>query len=151
MQQFSRARSLAALVKGATWQQLLAIVLTLFVFLAAIFLAFQPFFDEFLYEDLLASDLEQRFGFRGGRVTVRTPDGERRVYVLLEVSAGGPLDRAGFRGGDVPSGAFHSQSAAFLKSLAAACDYPNREIFIGPLKSDGTLAEQRRVRLPCVR
>ncbi len=134
----------------ATPQQWLAIVLTLFVFVAAFVLCYQPYLDEFLYEYLLAGRFEERFGFRGGRVKVRTPEGEYSLYTLVEVSPGKPLERAGFRVGDVPSSWNHSQSAGFMQSLAMACEYPDREIFIGPRNPDGSRGEQRRLKLPCV-
>ena len=143
-------REAGRLITGATPQQWLTIALTLFVFLAAFTLAYQYYLDEFMYEHILASRFEQRFGFRGGRVTIRTPHGEYSVYTLLEITPGGALDRAGFRPGDVPSGAFHSQSAAFMRSLAIACEYPDRETFIGPVNADGSSGEQRRLKLPCV-
>jgi hypothetical protein len=137
-------------VISATPQQWLAMVLALFVFLAAFALVVQPYADEFLYEHLLASKFEKRFGFRGARVKLRTTNGEYSVYTLVHVTAGGPLDRAGFHAGDVPSGWFHSQSAGFMQSLAMSCESPDREIFIGPWNPDGSRGEQRRLRLPCV-
>jgi hypothetical protein len=135
---------------SATPQQWLAIVLALFVIIAAFTVAVQPFADEFLYEHLLASRFEQRFGFRGARVQVRSGEMEYSVYTLVEITPGGPLDRAGFRVGDVPSGSFHSQSAGFMRSLALACEYPDREVFIGPREVDGSPDNRRRVRPPCV-
>jgi hypothetical protein len=130
--------------------QWLVVVLALFVFLAAFVLAVQPYADEFLYEHLLANRFERRFGFRGARVDVRTPQGQYGVYTLIEITPGGALDRAGFRVGDVPSGWFHSQSAGFMQSLAIACEYPDRAIFIGPRNPDGSRGEQRQLKLPCV-
>jgi len=133
------------------WRQWLTIVIALFVLMAATFVVMQPYADEFLYEHLLASRLEERYGFRGGRVKLTTRDGESSVYTLLEVTPGGPLDQAGFRVGDVPSGGFHSQSATFLRELRVACDNPGREVLIGPVGSDGSPGKQRRVSVPCVR
>ena len=139
------------LITGATPQQWLTIVLTLFVLLAAFILAYQYYLEEFVYEYILASRFEQRFGFRCGRVKIQTPRGEYSVYTLVEIVPGRALDRAGFRPGDVPSGWNHSQSVGFMRSLAIACEYPDREIFIGPINADGSRREQRRLKLPCVR
>jgi hypothetical protein len=136
---------------ATAWRQWLTIALTLFVLVAAVVLAWQPYADEFLYEHVLAAGLENRYGFRGGRVSLHTAEGEISVYTLLDVTPGGPMDRAGFRVGDIPSGAFHSQSAAFLRTLSSGCDGPGAEILIGPIRPDGLPGEPRKVRLPCVR
>jgi len=130
--------------------QWLTVVIAFLVFGSAFILTFQPYLDEFLYEQLLATRFERRFGFRGGRVRVQTPDGERSVYTILHVGPGGALERAGFRVGDVPSGGFHSQSVYFMRSLSLACEQPGHNVFIGPMGHDGSAAGQRRIRLPCV-
>ena len=130
--------------------QWLTVVIAFLVFGSAFILTFQPYLDEFVYEQLLATRFERRFGFRGGRVRVQTPDGERSVYTILHVTPGGALERAGFRVGDVPSGGFHSQSVYFMRSLSLACEQPGHNVFIGPMGHDGSAAGQRRIRLPCV-
>ena len=145
------SRRSAVRIVGATPQQWLVVVIAVFVFVSAFVLAFQTYLDEFVYENLLARRYEERFGFRGGRVPVQTSGGEWSAYTLLEVTPGGPLDRAGFRAGDVPSGWNHSQVVGFMQSLASACTYPDREFSIGPLGPDGQIAEKRRLRMPCVR
>jgi hypothetical protein len=135
-----------------SWHHWLVISLTLFVLLVASALAVHFFLDEFLWEHLLAARLEERYGFKGGRVPVAREDGGTyEVYILVDVINGGPLHRAGFESGDVPSGGFHSQSVAFLRSLDLSCLYPDRKFSVYKLGPQGIDRDAwRQLALPCV-
>jgi hypothetical protein len=75
------------------------------------------------------------------------------AYVLVEVTPGGPLERAGFRAGDAPFGAFHSNSVYFLQRLSMACDNPDSAISVTQVGEDGglDLSKSRTLRVPCGR
>jgi hypothetical protein len=73
------------------------------------------------------------------------------VYVLIDVVEGGPLHEAGFEAGDAPSGAFHSQSVAFLRRLSESCAYPDRKVSVHKVGPTGLDWETgRQLILPCV-
>ena len=146
-----RSTGLTSASLVASWQRWFAMVLIMFVLLAAVAVAFQPFLAEFVYERFFALRHEQRYGFRGARVPLAGPNGNSSVYVLAEITPGGPLDRAGFRVGDAPFGGFHSQSVYFLDSLSMACEYPDRTVSVAPVGGQGLeLSESRTLRLPCI-
>jgi hypothetical protein len=134
-----------------SWYHFLVVCIVIFVLFAATFLAVAPVFDEFLWEHLLAGGLEDRFGFRGGRVPVSRETGKTyEVYTILEVTPGGPLDEAGFAAGDAPRGAFHSNSVSFLRKLAGSCERPHT-VWVKQVGPDGFEAGVGRdLAVPCV-
>jgi hypothetical protein len=134
-----------------TWR---VMVLFMFFLLAAAAAVFEPQLREFAYERVFAHRLEEHYGFRGRRVSLAGSGGKRSFYVLVEITPGGPLDRAGFRAGDSPVGHGDKSSLRFLERLSMLlslpCQYPDRDVLVEPLELDGLdLYKGRALRVPC--
>jgi hypothetical protein len=90
--------------------------------------------------------VQERFGFKGGRLTL--PGRDHEPYTLLEVDPSGPLGRAGFRAGDVPvfqhgglaefCGAIHSAEEGYSPEVRVISGHsydasPRRSVKIPPM------------------
>jgi hypothetical protein len=128
------------------------VALFLFLVLSVWVLAFGYRAEHFVYERFFAEDLEKRFGFRGGALSVVDAQGERSsVFGLLEVDSDGPLGRAGFVDGETPWGHMHDNYVYFHKMLRHACSKPGQEITMLLIRDGrwaGSLAGERR-QVPC--
>jgi hypothetical protein len=77
-------------------------------------------------ERYLLPEYEGKFGFRWGRVEIRVGDASQTVGVLVAVSPGGRMAKAGARAGDIPV-AYQSAAAgeAAEFEVVASSEWPD--------------------------
>jgi hypothetical protein len=99
------------------------LALFLFTILALWAIVFSWQAEHWAIQQFVAPSLERRFGYRGGVTALVSGSGfAGATFTLVKVDPDGALGRAGFRSGDIPSGAAHDNYVFFHRLLLHACD-----------------------------
>ncbi len=111
-------------------RQLLYLAGTLGLLSLLLPVAFERPLHQFWIEHWIAPKLQHDLGFTAGYREVAP--GQGPAFLLLTVTPGGRLYRAGFRAGDIPVGYQHGFVSGFYDDLLAVSDGRQVEIAVIP-------------------
>ena len=103
----------------AAWGRYIVLLAGVGLVVLVITIAIWPWPYAFVVERFIMPEYETRFGFRGGRLPVRTGETTHTIYALVAVSPDGKLARAGAKPGDIPV-EYHGGLWAFYGALEGA-------------------------------